>query len=157
MHAITNRLKTFLEENGVEYEVVHHQRDVTAQRTAEDTHTPGLEYAKTVVIEIDGTCAMAVLPAHHHVDLEAIRAYLGATTVSLATEDTMAKACPDCEVGAEPPFGNLYGLSVYVCPPIDADERITCKAGSHEDVIRLAYADFERLVQPRVIDFSIAP
>jgi Ala-tRNA(Pro) deacylase len=149
------QLTNFLEENSVPYEVIHHTLDYTAQEAAHDTHTRGIEFAKTVIACIDGRYAMVVLPAHRRVNWDRLRAALDATEVGLAKEEEMGDLCPDCDVGAEPPFGNLYGLPVYLSSEMTADERITFNAGSHEDAIRLRMADYQRLVQPRVIDLAM--
>lgn len=154
MVTVSSKLTAFLDEHGADYEVIHHRRDFTAQHTAADTHTPGQEFAKTVVVLVGDNFAIAVLPAHHRVDLEELRDALGKREVRLASEAEIGRLCPDCEVGAEPPFGNLYYMPVYLSRAMVGNEHITFNAGSHEDAIRMRFADFERLVQPRVLDFS---
>jgi Ala-tRNA(Pro) deacylase len=154
MPSISKRLQSFLDEHAVAYETIHHRRDYTAQEAAAHTHTPGKEFAKTVILWVDGGYAMAVLPAHHMVDLDKLREALGAKEVKLASEDEIRELCPDCEAGAVPPFGNLYNLPVYLSEAMTDDERITFNAGSHEDAIRMMYKDFEKLVQPKVMEFS---
>ena len=151
----SQRLLALLDSHGIAYERVRHPRDYTAQETAAHTHTPGREFAKAVLLRLSDGHAMAVLPAHHRVDLERLGAALGGREVELASEPQIAELCPDCEVGALPPFGNLYGLPVYASPALASNERITCVAGSHADVIRLAWSDYERLVQPQIVDFSV--
>jgi len=151
------RLTSFLEENGVHYETLHYPLDFTAQEKAADTHTPGIEFAKTVLVQVDDDYAMTVLPAHHRVDLEKLRSLLGAHRVRLAPESETAGLFPDCSVGAEPPFGNLYDLPVYFSSAMVDDDMITFSAGTHEHVMRMRRADFEMLVQPQVLDYSIAP
>jgi Ala-tRNA(Pro) deacylase len=151
----TTTLTAYLNENHVPFEVVHHRTDYTAQETAADTHTPGREFAKTVVLDIgDQGRAMAVLPAVFQVDMEKLRAGLGTRQVHLADEAEMSDLCPDCEVGAEPPFGNLYDVPVYVDPSLTVDEYITFNAGSHDDALRMRYEDYERLVHPTVMDIA---
>lgn len=154
MTEIAERLRTFLEENGVEYERIHHQRDYTAMETAAHTHTPGKQFAKAVIVRVHGDLAMAVVPSNHVVDPERMASALGGADVTLASEDELEGLCPDCEEGAIPPFGNLYGLEVYVSPALEANDRITCVAGHHAEAIRLAYRDFERLVGPKPLDLS---
>ena len=151
MSEIAKRLKQFLEANGVRYETLHHPKDFTARDAAVDTGTPAAEFAKTVFVCVDGDYAMAVLPADHFVSERALEQSLDADHVRLASESQFEELCPDCELGAAPPFGNLYDLPVYVSPALARDERITFNAGTHEDAIRMAYADFERLVKPRVV------
>ncbi len=150
------QLMSFLEESSVPYEVIHHSLDYTAQEAAHDTHTRGIEFAKTVIACIDGQYAMLVLPAHRRVSWDRLRSALDANKVGLAKEEEMGDLCPDCDVGAQPPFGNLYGLPVYLSSEMTADERITFNAGTHEDAIRLDMADYQRLVQPRVIDLAMS-
>jgi len=154
MTEIAERVRTLLEENEVEYEQIHHEQDFTAMETADHTHTPGRRFAKAVVVRVTGRHALAVLPSHHVVDVERLAFALGGKDVELASEDEIDEFS-DCEAGAIPPFGNLYGLPVYVSPALAQEERITCVAGSHAEAIRLAYRDFARLVQPRQLDFSV--
>ena len=100
---------------------------------------------------------MAVLPAHHKVSIEKLRAHIQAEKLRLASEDEILKICPDCAVGAEPPFGNLYGIPVHLCKDMGSEGWITFNAGTHEDVVRMKYDDYVRLVQPEIGDFSIRP
>jgi Ala-tRNA(Pro) deacylase len=154
MLAMAPRLQEFLDEHGVEYEAIHHRLDYRACKTAQDTHTPPGEFAKTVFVRVDGRIVMAVLPASKTVALGKLRRGLGARDVQLAREWEFSELCPDCEPGAAPPFGNLYDLPVYVSPALTRDDEITFNAGSHEDAVRMAYGDFERLVKPRVLPLS---
>jgi len=155
MTEIAIRLRTCLEENGVAYERIHHHRDYTAMETAAHTHTPGKQFAKAVIVRIRGDYAMAVVPSNHVVDLERLASAFGGAEVALASEEEFQGLCPDCEEGAIPPFGNLYGLDVYVSPALARHERITCVAGHHAEAIRLDYRDFERLVNPKPVDLSV--
>lgn len=154
MASITERLSKFLDEGGAQYEVLSHPTDYTAKETAADTHTPPEEFAKTVLLSIDGCYAMAVLPATKWVSFRRLRRALRAQDIRLATEEESRDLCPECDVGAAPPFGNLWGLPVYVSPVLMDDERITFNGGSHEDAIRMSYKDFERLVRPRIVPIS---
>jgi len=154
MSRIAKRLRDLLDESGVEYEVIHHRDDFRARTTAEDTHTPLAEFAKTVFLWIDGSYAIAVLPASHFVAESRLERHLDVEKVRLASEFEMQDLCPDCEVGAAPPFGNLYGLPTYASPILARDERITFNAGTHRDAVRIAYADYERLAQPKVMSLS---
>jgi len=155
MTAIADRVREFLEGNGVVYDQIHHQRDFTAMKTAEHTHTPGKQFAKAVVTRVGGEFALAVLPSNHTVDPERFASALEGKEVAIASEDEVDRLFPDCEEGAVPPFGNLYGLQVYVSPALKQAEKITCVAGSHAEAIRLGYRDFERLVRPKEVDFSV--
>jgi Ala-tRNA(Pro) deacylase len=149
---ISPRLKAFLEELAVPYHIIVHRRDYTAQEAAADTHTRGRDYAKTVVLSVDGEYVEVVLPAPERLDLGAIRRQIGARDVRLASEEELRRLCPDCEIGAEPPFGNLYGVPVFMSRDLTFDDEITFNGGSHEDAVRMRTRDFERVVHPRVVD-----
>ncbi len=148
------KLKGFLDENGIKYVTIQHSAAYTAQEVAAYTHIPGKELAKTVMVKIDGRMAMAVVPASHRVDFDSLRDVAGATKVELASEAEFKGCFPACDVGAMPPFGNLYGMDVFVSDALAEDVEIAFSAGSHSELIRLAYADYERLVHPKVASFS---
>lgn len=148
-------LKAHLDEHRTPFEVIHHRRDYTSQNTAADTHTPGREFAKAVVIRVDDKFAMFVLPAIRQVDLEKVKRGLQAEEVRLATEYEISNLCSDCEIGAMPPFGKFFGLTVYVSHLLAADRMITFNAGTHEDVIRMLYADYEKLAKPEKMNFTV--
>jgi Ala-tRNA(Pro) deacylase len=149
------RLQEFLDEHQVKYVVISHSRAFTTQEVAAATHIPGKELAKSVIIEIDGTTAMAVVPGSQKVDLDLLRDAVGARQVTLAKEATFKDRFPECDLGAMPPFGNLYGMPVYVADSLTEDEEIAFNAGSHTQLVKLSYRDFERLVQPRVMHFAV--
>ena len=148
------KLKRFLDENGIKYVTIQHSAAYTAQETAAYTHIPGKELAKTVMVKIDGKMAMAVVPASHRVDFDRLRDAAKAKRVELASETEFKDFFPSCDVGAMPPFGNLYDMAVYVSDALCEDVEIAFAAGSHSELIRLAYADYERLVRPTVAGFS---
>lgn len=154
MSHIPTSVRTFLDEHGVAYEVIDHPRDFTAQETAHHTHTPGRAFAKTVIIWIDGTYAMTVISAGHHIDLEQLAWALDAHTVKLAIEEEVRELASDCEVGSMPPFGKLYNIPVYISTDLAANKEITFNAGSHTSAIRMRYDDFIRLVAPQEIILS---
>jgi Ala-tRNA(Pro) deacylase len=114
-------------------------------------HIPGKELAKTVIVKIDGALAMAVVSASQRVNLVSLKAATFAKTVDLATEDEFKERFPDCEVGAMPPFGNLYAMPVFADESLSRDKEIAFNAGSHRELVRIAWDDFEKLVQPRVM------
>ena len=143
-----SRLKEFLDKEHVKYVSIGHSPAFTAQEIAAAAHVPGKELAKSVIVKIDGELAMVVLPASEHVRLMSLRETLGARNVELADENEFEGAFPDCETGAMPPFGNLYGMKVFVSQALREDEEIAFNAGSHSELIRLTYADYERLVHP---------
>jgi Ala-tRNA(Pro) deacylase len=149
-----NLLRDYLDNNQIKYQVIQHSPAYTAQEIASRAHVSGKELAKTVVLKIDGDLALAVLPASSHVDTAALKARLGCESVRLATEFEFKDRFPNCEVGAMPPFGNLYGLPVFVEESLTRDVEIAFNACTHRELIRLAYADFERLVKPRILQFS---
>lgn len=148
------RLKELLDKEGVKYVCISHSPAYTAQEVAASAHIPGWEVAKVVMVKVDGEMAMAVVPANRKVVPQDLREMLGADRVELATEAEFRDRFSDCEIGAMPPFGNLYGMEVYVAPGLAADDEIAFNAGTHTEVIKMPYAEFERLVQPKVLSFS---
>ena len=150
------KLREFLDSNHVKYVTISHSAAYTAQEIAASAHVSGKELAKTVMVKIDGTMAMAVLPASYHVDMDLLKEAAGASSVELASEREFKDMFPECETGAMPPFGNLYGMRVFVSATLAEDDLIAFNAGSHTELIRMTYADFERLVQPRIVKFSAA-
>ncbi len=148
------KLKEFLDSRKVKYVTVSHSAAYTAQGVAASARVPGKELAKTVMIKVDGRMAMAVLPASYRVDFDLLKEVTGAGKVELAAEEEFKDMFPECEVGAMPPFGNLYGMDVFVAESLAEDEEIAFNAGSHTELMRLAYKDFEALVEPKVVRFS---
>ena len=148
------KLKDFLDSNNIKYVIIKHSLAYTAQEVASSSHIPGRELAKTVIVKIDGDMAMAVLPASSAVDFNLLKKNIGANTIELASEQEFQNTFQECETGAMPPFGNLYGMEVFVEESMAGDEEIAFNAGSHTELIRLAYRDFEQLVKPRVMKFS---
>jgi len=148
------KLKEFLDENNVRYITVSHSPAYTAQEIAAKVHLPGKEIAKTVLVKIDGKLAMAVLPGSFKINFENLRKVLGSDNVRLADEHEFADKFPDCEVGAMPPFGNLYGVDVFVASSLAEDEEIAFNACSHSQLIKMSYSDFEKLVKPIRLDFA---
>ncbi len=148
----TTKLRDLLKANRVAHEVIRHPVAFTATSVAGAAHIPGREMAKTVVVELDGQHVLAVVPATRKVDLERLRDATGALTVALPDERAFAAEFPECEPGAMPPFGNLYGLKTFVEPHLAADAQIAFNAGTHTEVVRMAYEDFERLAHPRLVE-----
>ena len=148
------KLKRFLESEGVKYVTISHSPAFTAQEIAASAHIPGKELAKTVMVKMDGTIAMVVLPATDFVSLDRLKDVTGSTTVQLASETEFKDLFPACEPGAMPPFGNLWDMEVFADQRLAEDETIAFNAGTHTELVRLAYADFERLVGPRVLHVS---
>ena len=153
---LAKSLEDYLDLRKVKYVTIAHSRGYTAEETAHLAHIPGSLLAKTVMVVIDDAPAMAVLPANRRVRIEDLRAITGVPDVRLAREDEFKDLFPDCEVGAMPPFGNLYDMAVYVAPELAARDEITFNAGSHTELVRMAWSDYERLVRPHVASFTRA-
>jgi len=151
------KLRELLDEESVKYVVISHSPAYTAQEIAALAHVPGRELAKTVMVKEDEELRMAVLPASFQVDLQRLQQNVRAGTVELADEVDFRERFPDCEVGAMPPFGNLYGLRVYVDRKLAEDDEIAFNAGNHKELVRMAYKDFQRLAKPDVVDFARRP
>ena len=145
-------LKQYLNDNHVKFVTITHSLAYTAQDIAAAAHISGKDLAKTVMVKIDDRMTMVVLQGHAQVDLQRLAEVVGAENVELASEGEFAEFFANCEVGAMPPFGNLYGIPVYVSAGLAADEEIAFNAGSHTELIKLAYADFARLVSPKVLE-----
>lgn len=154
---ISTRLKQFLDENGVGYDVMHHDPAFTAQELAARMHISGYEFVKVVVVKLDGNYALAAIPAPRLVNLRELAHVAGARKCSIAGEAELQELFPDCELGAMPPFGNLYNLPTYVDREVTPNENIVINAGTHAEAIRLRYSDFMRLARPRVGTFTVPP
>ncbi len=148
------KLKEFLNREGIQYTNVVHSPAYTAQEEAQSCHVTGKEFAKTVIVDLDGRLAMAVLPADRKVVLQDLRDITGSDRVKFASEEEFAKNFPDCEKGAMPPFGNLYDMEVFVADALARNAEIAFNAGTHTETIRMAFADFERLVHPKLMSFT---
>ncbi len=148
------KLKEFLDQENIKYVSIVHSPAYTAQEVAASAHITGRELAKTVIVELDGKMAMAVLPANKKIVLQDLREITGSDEVKFASEDEFREKFPGCETGAMPPYGNLYGMEVYASPALAENEEIAFNAGSHTEIIKMAYRDFERLVQPKVLSFT---
>lgn len=149
------KLKDFLDSHNIRYITISHSRAFTAEETAVSAHIPRKELAKTVMVKIDRKMAMTILPASDKLDLDLLKKETGAKQVEIAEEKEFKGLFPDCEVGAMPPFGNLYGMDVFVAKSLTEDREIAFNAGSRRELVRLAYQDFEQLVQPRVVKISV--
>jgi Ala-tRNA(Pro) deacylase len=152
--AILAKLREYLDQHHVQYEVLSHRQVFTAQETAQAQHVHGREMAKVVIVRSGREFMMVVLPAPCRVDLVRAGAVLGKSHLVLATEGEFTSLFPGCEPGAMPPFGNLYGLSVWVDRTLTRDEQIVFNAGTHTQTVRMRYADFAHLVQPKVASFA---
>lgn len=151
------KLKQYLDEENVRYVTIKHSKAYTAQEVAASAHIPGKEVAKTVIVKINGEMAMAVLPASYSVDFDQLRHVTGASVVELATEEEFKDRFPDCDVGAMPPFGRLYDMQTFMAASLAEDEQIAFNAGSHTELIRMSFADYQRLANPIELAFSLHP
>ncbi len=151
---LLKKIADFLDANHVRYVTITHSPAYTAQGIAALAHIPGKQMAKTVILRVKDTVMMAVLPASQHVDLRALRTVLGTSDVHIAHESEFEALFPGCELGAMPPFGNLYGMSTFVEQSLREDDQIAFNAGTHRELVRMAYKDFEHLVKPTVAKFA---
>ena len=149
------RLREFLDSHAVRYIVVSHSAAYTAQEIAAAAHVPGKELAKTVMVNIAGKMAMVILPASRQLDFERLRELTDTRDVERAGEQEFAGLFPECEIGAMPPFGNLYGMDVYVSEELEGDDEIAFNAGAHNELLRLSYEDYKKLVHPKVAKLSL--
>jgi len=150
-------LREFLDSHNIKYMVISHSVAYTAQGIAALVHLSGRKLAKTVIVRTDGKLAMAVVPASFHVDLDLLRTVSGAQSVEIATEQEFKNAFPDCETGAMPPFGNLYNMPVYADVSLAEVDEITFNAGTHRELVRMAWADLMRLVDPKICNLTRRP
>ena len=148
------RLIQYLTEQGVNFDVREHEEAFTAQRVAASEHVEGWAFAKVVIVKVDGDLQMLVLPAPERVDLDVVALALGAREVTLANERDFAGRFGDCELGAMPPFGSLYGIPVVADTTLGGRERIVFEAGTHTTTITMPWADYTRLVHPTIVDFG---
>jgi len=152
---LAKSLKDYLDGRKVKYVTTTHSPAYTAQEVAHLAHIPGNGLAKTVMVIIDGALAMAVLPANRRVQVQELREVTGCDDVRLAHEGEFKDVFPDCEIGAMPPFGNLYDMSVYISPELADGRDIVFNAGSHTELVRMAWRDYATLVQPQVAQFAM--
>jgi Ala-tRNA(Pro) deacylase len=150
-----NRLKDFLDTYQIKYSGISHSVAYTAQGIAALTHISGKELAKTVVVKADNIFFMTVVPASRRVDLAQIKSALAAKSVELASEEELRELFPDCETGAMPPFGNLYGIRVLADESLTQDREIVFNAGSHRELIRMAWADYVKLAKPTILCLTV--
>jgi Ala-tRNA(Pro) deacylase len=155
--AARQRLERYLREEGVSFEVLTHSVAYTAQEVAAIQHTPGRQLAKVVLVDADGGLVMLVLPADCRVHFPKAKAVLGASKVRLAREEEFGGTFTDCEVGAMPPFGNLYGVPVYVESSLSEAREIVFKVGSHSTSMKMKFSDYERLAHPEIAEFADCP
>jgi Ala-tRNA(Pro) deacylase len=154
---ILKKLKELFEQAKVPYEIFNHPLAYTTQEIAAKQHISGNEIAKVVMLEVDESLVMAVIAGNHKISLDAVQAGLGAGRVRLATEDEFISRFPGCEIGAMPPFGQLFGLKTLVDPNLEKDEHIYFNAGNHVQTVRLRYKDFVTLAKPQTMPLVALP
>jgi Ala-tRNA(Pro) deacylase len=153
---VLQRLQEYLDANHVPYEVLGHEKAYTAPEIAHTLHVSGKLLAKVVMIKADERFVMAVLPSNWKIDFNRLKEVLGSSQVRLAAEDEFKGLFPDCKIGTMPPFGNLYGIEVYVDQFLTEDEAIVFQAGTDDGAVKLGYEDFANLVHPKVAEFHQA-
>ena len=152
--SVSQRILDYLDSLNLSYELVPHAQAFAAQEVAQTLHVSGKRFAKAVVLDADGRLMMAVLPASHRLDLHQLKEELNAKKLEMVPEGELVKFCPDCELGAFPPFGHLYGMNVWVDRSLGQCEEIMFNAGSHTEAIRMKYADFAKAATPHVARFA---
>ena len=155
--SISQRIRDYLDSQQVKYEWLHHTLAFPAQEVAHTLHISGKHFAKAVVLQADGRPVMAVLPASHRLNFQELKVELDAKHVEMLPEAELTKLCPDCELGAFPPFGGLYGVDTLVDRSLAQSEEIVFNAGSHTDAVRMKYGDYAGLAKPRVGNFGELP
>ena len=151
--SISPKLKDYLDGHKIQYEVLTHREAYTAPEIAHTLHVPGKELAKVIIVKVGEKFVMTVLPSTWKVNLNRLKEVFGGSQVRLATEEEFKGLFSDCAIGAMPPFGNLYGLEVYVDLSLTADEEIVFQGGTHQDAIKMRYEDFALLASPTVEEF----
>jgi Ala-tRNA(Pro) deacylase len=145
------QVKDYLNKEKVKYQILHHDPAYTAQEIAAKQHIPGAELVKSVIVKAGDEYIMCVLPAIHRIAFDRLEAALGKKGIKLASETEVGKLFPECELGAEPPFGQWHGLSVYADQILEQDEEIAFNAGTHTDLIKMRFADYKRLAHPKIL------
>lgn len=152
---VPKKIKEYLDKERVAYEHLEHDRAFTATEVAGAQHVPGRQMVKCVIVKADDQFVMCLLPAIHYLDLDKFKIAIHAREVRLANEEEMIKLFPECETGSEPPFGALFGIKVYADKFLEEDNDVAFNAGTHTDVIKMKFQDFQRLVQPVFIEIGV--
>lgn len=147
----TKRLKEFLTQNKAHYLSIAHPLAYATREISHVSHISEFSLAKTVIVDANGKTVMVVVPSSEELNFDSLKKALKVNSVTLVPEDEFSKLFPDCELGAMPPFGNLYNLDVFVEKHLTKNKEIAFNAGSHTELIKMNYADFEKLVHPTVI------
>lgn len=153
--SISIKLREFLDKNHVDYDISPHKEVFTAQELASCLHIPGKVMTKVVMIKVKGRDVMTVMPACRKIDINRLREIFKSGEIRLEKEEEFKDVFPECDVGSMPAFGNLYGIDVYVDSSLADDEYIVMQAGNYNEVVRLKYQDFAKLVKPHVHEFTL--
>ena len=151
----SKKLKKYLDDNNIKYVIIRHSPAFTAQEVAGMAHIPGKEMAKSVMVTIEGKMSMIVIPASLKIDFSLLKKVTGVDDIELATEEEFKYMFPDCEIGAMPPFGNLYNIDVWVEKSLSEDAEIAFTACTHSELVKMSYKDFEKLVKPKMGTFAL--
>jgi Ala-tRNA(Pro) deacylase len=152
--AISARVRDYLESHQVQYETLPHPQAFEAREAAQTLHLAKKQFAKAILFHADGRQVMAVLPASHRLSVHQLRDALGVKHLEMVPEKELAMLCSDCELGAFPPFGDLYGMEVWADHSLAGSPDIVFNAGSHTEAVRIAYADYVKLARPRTARFA---
>ncbi len=152
---ISTKLRNYLDDNNVKYITITHSKAYTAQEIAAAIHCPGKELAKSIMVKVNDQFVMIVLSASEKIDFDLLKKLFNQETVELATESEFKSLFPECEIGAMPVFGNIYGVDVYATENIAKDEEIFFNAGSHTIAIKLDTKYFLELVQPQIVKVAL--
>jgi Ala-tRNA(Pro) deacylase len=147
-------LQSYLDEMGANYRLLRHDPAYTAQDLAAIEHIPGRQVIKSVIVRADGQFVLCALPACYRVDLEELRQQLEAQDVQLVNEQNLRSLFPDCELGAEPPIGRMFGMSTLMDESLVADDHVTFQAGTHNDAVTMTLAEYRRVAQPEMAHFA---
>lgn len=150
-----NKLINYLDKHGKKYVIVKHSPAFTAQEVAASAHIPGKEMIKTVMVKVDGDMKMVVLPSTYNVDFDSIKQALDAGEVELASEEEFENMFPDCELGAMPPFGFFYEIDTLAEENLAENEEIAFNAGTHKELVKMSYRDYEELVEPQIMAVGV--
>ncbi len=151
------KILDYLDQSGASYSVSEHRPAFSAQVLAAEEHEKGRYVAKPVIIKAQGSYIMCVLPAPYRIIFDALRDYLGTDDVQMATEEQTRAIFSDCEEGAEPPFGKLYGVRTLMDRSLERDDHIIFQAGSHDKAVRMKMEEYLALAEPEIVDFAYNP